>query len=127
MHRLFGADRLGGAEDAVGAADPVVERFLALADEEVAGLAFVVDEHRHDVGHFLGELFLALAERDLVADLVEIAQRLRAFAVQAADGEVDLLQAAEDFVDLPRDHRAGRWSITLTRTPVPTFVGQAVR
>ena len=29
--------------------------------------------------------------------------RLRAFAVQAADGEVDLLQAAEDLVDLPRD------------------------
>ena len=31
--------------------------------------------------------------------------RLRAFAVQAADGEVDFLQAAEHLVDLPRDHQ----------------------
>ena len=39
VHRFFGADRLGGAEDAVGPAHAVVQRFLALADEEVAGLA----------------------------------------------------------------------------------------
>ena len=51
----------------------------------------------------LRQLFLAPAERDLVADLVEIAHRLRAFAVQAADGQADLLQAAEDLFDLPRD------------------------
>ena len=43
------------------------------------------------------------AERDLVADLVEIAHRLRAFAVQAAHRQADLLQAAEDLVDLPGD------------------------
>ena len=42
-------------------------------------------------------------EGDLVADLVEVAHRLRAFAVQAADRQADLLQAAEDLVDLPRD------------------------
>ncbi len=46
-----------------------------------------------------------MAERDLVADLVEIALGLGAFAVEAADGEVDFLQAAEDFVDLPGDHQ----------------------
>ena len=68
-------------------------------------MPLVVDEHRHDVGHLFGELVFALAERDLVADLVEIALGLRAFAVQAADGEVDFLQAAEDLVDLPRDHQ----------------------
>ena len=43
------------------------------------------------------------AEGDLVADLIEIAHRLRAFTVQAADREADFLQAAKDLVDLPRD------------------------
>ena len=42
VHRLFGADSLGRAEDAVGAAYAVVERLLALADQEVAGLALVL-------------------------------------------------------------------------------------
>ena len=49
VHRLFGADRLRGAQDAVGPAHAVVQVLLALADQEVAGLALVVDEHRHDV------------------------------------------------------------------------------
>ena len=45
------------------------------------------------------------AQRDLVADLVEIAHRLRAFAVQPANGQADLLQTAEDLFDLPGDHQ----------------------
>ena len=61
--------------------------------------------HGHDVADLLDQLRFAPAERDLVADLVEVAHRLRAFAVQAADGQADLLQAAEDLVDLPRDHQ----------------------
>src|SRR5262249_35247414 len=72
--------------------------------KEIARLSFVVDQNRHDVGNFLREFFFALTKRDLVRNLVEIALGLRAFAVEAADGEVDLLQAAEDFVDLPSDH-----------------------
>ncbi len=39
----------------------------------------------------------------LVGDLIKIAHRLRAFAVQAANRETNFLQAAEDFVDLPRE------------------------
>ena len=73
-----------------------------------AGLALVVDDHRHDVADLLDQVLLAAAERDLVADLVEIAHRLRAFAVQAADGQADLLQAAEDLVDLPGDDQGGQ-------------------
>ena len=74
VHRLFGADRLGRPQDAVGPAHAVVQRLLAFANEKVAGLPLVVDQHRHDVGDLLGELFFALAERDLVADLVEVAR-----------------------------------------------------
>ena len=78
MHRLLRADGLGGAEDAVGAAHAVVKVLVTLADEEVAGLALVVDDHRHDVADLLDQVLLAAAQRDLVADLVEIAHRLRA-------------------------------------------------
>lgn len=103
VHRFFAADRLGRAEDAVRAAHAVVECFLAFADEEIAGLAFVIDEDGHNVAHLLREVFFTLAKRYLVADLVKIALRLRAFAIKTADGEIDFLQAAEDLVDLPRD------------------------
>ena len=44
-------------------------------------------------------------KRDLVADLIEIAHRLRAFAVQAAHRQADLLQAAKHLVDLPGNHQ----------------------
>ena len=50
----------------------------------------------------LDEVLFGAAERDLVADLVEIAHGLRAFAVEAADGQADLLQAAKDLFDLLR-------------------------
>ena len=56
-----------------------------------------------DFADLLDQVGLAPAERDLVADLVEVAHRLRAFAVQPADGQADLLQAAEDLFDLLRD------------------------
>ena len=68
-----------------------------------AGLPLVVDDDRHDVADLLDQVLFAAAEGDLVADLVEIAHRLRAFAVQAADRQADLLQAAEDLLDLPGD------------------------
>ncbi len=60
-------------------------------------------------------------------NLVEVAHCLAAFAVQSSHGEIDLLQAVEDFRISRVWTRAGRCSITLARIPVPTFVGQAVR
>ena len=74
--------------------------------QELPGLPLVVDDHRHDVVDLLDQFFFAAAEGDLVADLVEVAHRLRAFAEKAADGEADLLQAAEDLLDLPRDDQS---------------------
>ena len=103
VHGFFAADRLRRAEDAVGAADPIVQVLLALADQELAGPPFVVDQHGHDIGDLRDQLLFAAAERDLVADLVEVAHGLRAFAVEPADGQADLVQAAEHLFDLPRD------------------------
>ena len=41
----------------------------------------------------------------LVGDLVEVAHRLAALAVQAADGQVDLVQRLEDLLDLLGQHQ----------------------
>ena len=54
----------------------------------------------HDVGEDLDQLGLGLAQGLLVGDLVEVARGLAPLAVQAADGQVDLLEGAEDLVDL---------------------------
>jgi len=43
---------------------------------------------------------LALAERHLVGDLVKVSGRPAALAVEAAYRQVDLLQGAEDLLDL---------------------------
>ena len=45
--------------------------------EKVAGLPLVIDQYRHHIGHFLGQFLFGLTERDLIADLVEIASCLR--------------------------------------------------
>ena len=65
-----------------------------------------------DLGNHVGEdpdqLLLALAQGLLVGDLVEVAEGLAAFAVEAADGQVDLLESAEDLVDLLGLDQAGQ-------------------
>ncbi len=67
------------------------------------------------------------SQRDLVADLVKVPHKLRAFAIQATHGDIDFLQAAKDFFDLASDDQRRQMHITLTRKPVPTFVGHAVK
>ena len=46
VQRLFAADRLGRAENAVGPADAVVQVLAAFLDQERPGLPLVVDDHR---------------------------------------------------------------------------------
>ena len=78
---------------------------LGFADEKLPGTPLVVDQHRHHVAHLLDQLLFRLAERGLVGDLIEIAHRLRSLAIQAADGQRDLVQAPKHLVDLPGDHQ----------------------
>ena len=95
MHRLLAADRLGVAQNAKRAAHSVVQVALALLEQEIPRPTFIVDQHGH---HFadLGEQFLfGSAQRDLIADLIEIAHRRRAFAVKSANGEADFLKAPQ--------------------------------
>jgi hypothetical protein len=46
------------------------------------------------------DVFFDLAEGGLVGDLVEVAGGFSALAVEAADGELEVLGGAEDFFDL---------------------------
>ena len=61
--------------------DAIAQVRAAFLDQERAGLALVVDDHRNDFAHLLDQVDLAAAKGDLIADLVEIAHGLRAFAV----------------------------------------------
>ena len=69
----------------------------------MSGLArgpLVLDDLGHDVGEDPDQLLFALAQGLLIRDLVEVAERLGPLAVEAADRQVDLLEGAEDLVDL---------------------------
>ncbi len=100
MQGLFAADGLGGAQNAKGPAYTVMQVLEAFLDQELPRLTLVVDHGRDHFAHLFDKVELAAAERDLVANLVEVSHRLRAFAVEAANGEPHLLQAAEGLVDL---------------------------
>ncbi len=108
LHRLFAADRLGGAQQAVRAAHAVVQFPAALVDQVLASLALVLDQRGRHVTDLLHQLGFRLAQRDLIADLVKVPHRLGAFAVQTPHGQADLVQAAEDLFDLARENQRGQ-------------------
>ena len=105
VQRLFGADRLCGPQNAERPADPIVQRLVTLANQELAGLPFIVDQHRHDVADHFREFFLGEPQGDLIADLIEVTRSLRAFTVESPHGQINLLQALEDLLDLSGDHQ----------------------
>jgi hypothetical protein len=91
VHGLLGGHHGGRAERAEGAGDAVLEGLPALAQQRVASLPLVADDLRDDLADFAEDGRLALAEGDLVGNLVEVAGGPAALAVQAADHQVDLL------------------------------------
>ena len=48
MHRLFTADFLGGAQNSQRAADIIMQVFLALLDQKITSLAFVLNDPWND-------------------------------------------------------------------------------
>src|SRR5262245_5151366 len=103
MQRLFARDGLGRAQYAIGSTHAIVQVLAAFFDEKRPRLTLVIDDDRNHFADLLDQVELAAAERDLVADLVKVAHRLRAFAIEPADGKAHLLQAAKDLFDLLRD------------------------
>ena len=107
VHGFFAADLLGRRQNPHRPADVVVQILAALADQEIAGFAFVHQDLRHDVlTDQLDQIFFLAAQRHLVADLIKVAAVLRPLAVQPADGDVDLLHRFEDLLDLAGDDQS---------------------
>ena len=52
----------------------------------------------------LDEVDFAAPQRDLITDLIKIAHRLRAFAVETPNSQAHFLQAPKNLFDLLRDH-----------------------
>ena len=88
------------AEHAQGAADLVVQRDGAIVQQRFAGVVLVVDDlGDHQVLEVADDFFFGLAQRRLVADLIEIAGGFGAFAVQPAHRQAHVLGGAEDLFD----------------------------
>ena len=100
MHCFFAADLLGGAENPECSTHVVMKILSAFADEELACFSLVIDQARHHFTHFGYESHFVFSKRRLVADLVEIAHELGAFAKEPSDGDIDLIQRAKNFVNL---------------------------
>ena len=107
LHRFFRGHHGGILQRAESPADAVVQGRPAVAGQRLAGLAFVDYDVGYDFADLVEDGRFALAEGDLVGDLIKIARRPAPFAVQAAHGQVNLLQGPENLLDLLRQHHAG--------------------
>ena len=103
FHGLFGGDHGRAAQGADCPGDAVVFGLASLLQQHRAGVALVLQNHRDHFADLDEQARLRLAERHLIADLVEVAAGPAAFSVQPADDEVDLLQGLENFLDLLGD------------------------
>ena len=102
---LLGTHRKRVAQDAVGAADLVVERDRFALGEEGAGVLLVLDDLLDDAVEAADDFLLGFAEGGLVRDLEKIPHRLGPLPVQAADGEADFVHRVDDLVDLVAHHQ----------------------
>jgi hypothetical protein len=96
-------------ERAESAPDPVEGPGPALAAEQgFPDLALPGDELGHRDAHVVDERGLAAAQRDLVAHLVEVAERPAALAVHPPHGEVDLLAGVGGLLHVLRPDEPGQ-------------------
>ena len=109
LHRLLGAQQPRVGEHAHRAVDLVLQNRRLSAQQLPPCHALVVDDLRHDVGLELGEQHpLALAERRLVGELVEVARCVRPLAVEPAHREAHALGRTLDLLDLARKTQRGQ-------------------
>ena len=96
------------AEEAIGAADLVVERDGLALCKERPGILLMLDDLLDDAVQASNDLLLGLAEGCLVGDLKKITHRLGAFAMETTDGKSDFVHGIDDLVDLVAHHKAGQ-------------------
>ena len=101
---LLGTHRKGVAQDAIGAANLVVECDRFALGEKGAGVLLVLDDLLDDTVEAADDFLLGLAERGLVRDLKKIPHRLGSLTMESTNGESDFVHRVDDFIDLVTHH-----------------------
>ena len=104
MHGLFAGNLLCILQQSISSADLIEQVVIAVFNKHVTSFTFVTNHRGHDGTDMLHQRLFGFAECDLIANLIEVSHGLRAFPVQASDGEVDFLQAIKNLVNLSRDY-----------------------
>lgn len=78
----------------------IVQIVAAFLDEKLTSFSLVLDQSRDDFADSFEDLFFALAEGHLIADLIQITHELGPFAEQSSHSHIDLGERAEHFIDL---------------------------
>ena len=97
---------MGVGQNAVGAPDLIIDHLGLLLQQRRARVFLVLDDLGQDLLQPLDDGALGLAQGHLVGHLENIAQRLGALAVKAADGQAELVDRLDDRVDLLRQDQA---------------------
>ena len=100
LHELFLVHEDSVAQRTVAAPKRVFHFRLLLGAAALPQLAFHVDQLLAHSGHSVDDVFFPAAQRDLVADLIKVAQRFAALAVDAAHGQSQLGYALIDVAHL---------------------------
>ena len=96
---------MGVGEDAVRAADVVVDHLRFAFHQLDAGVLLVVNDLQQHLVEPLDDVALGLTEGHLVGNLKDVAQRLGAFPVKPAHGKAQLVDGLDDLVDLLAQHQ----------------------
>ena len=96
---------MGVGEDAVRAADVVVDHLRFAFHQLDAGVLLVINDLQQHLVEPLDDVALGLAEGHLVGNLKDVAQRLGAFPVKPAHGKAELVDGLNDLVDLFTQHQ----------------------
>ena len=92
-------------EDAVRAADVVVDHLRFAFHQLDAGVLLVVNDLRHSTLLSRSTMSLGLTAGHLVGNPKDVAQRLGAFPVKPAHGKTQLVDGLDDLVDLLAQHQ----------------------
>src|SRR2546427_8167781 len=100
VHGFLGRNNVRVGEDAVGAANVVVNHFRFLFQKHGTGVFFVLDDLQKDFFQTLNNGGFRFAEGHLVGNLENVAQRFRSFALETPNRQAQFVYRFNYFVDL---------------------------
>jgi len=118
FHRFFGFHPPGVAQGAQRPPGLVFEHVVAVGEEVFACVSFVAYDFGDDFEfHFSQEHVVGFAQGCLVGELVELAGRFGAFAIEPADGEPHVVGSPADLFKFAREFERGE--VEHDREPKP--------